>query len=72
MRVDFPARVMRVDLATGKREPWKELMPSDPAGIVRVGPALLTPDGHAYAYDYERTLSDLYVVEDMKPAPPRP
>lgn len=27
------ARIARLDLRTGRREPWKELMPADPAGV---------------------------------------
>ena len=30
---ELPARVDRLDLQTGKRTPWKQLMPSDPAGF---------------------------------------
>ena len=30
----LPARVDRVELATGRREPWKKLMPADPVGVV--------------------------------------
>ena len=34
----FPARVFRLDLATGRRELWKEFMPGDPTGITSIGP----------------------------------
>jgi len=30
---ELPALVNRVDLQTGKRSLWKQLMPSDPAGV---------------------------------------
>ena len=64
-RRDIPAKVWKLDMATGKREPWKELMPADGAGIVDIAPVIPTPDGQAYVYGYSRTLSDLYVVEGM-------
>ena len=33
------AQVDRLELATGRREPWKKLMPSDPTGVdVIIGP----------------------------------
>ena len=35
-----PLKVSRVDLATGERELVRELMPSDAAGVARVGPVL--------------------------------
>jgi serine/threonine protein kinase/Tol biopolymer transport system component len=63
---DLPARVYRLDLATGQKTLWKELMPSDPAGVSRIGPILLTRDGKSCVYGYHRILSDLYLVEGMK------
>jgi hypothetical protein len=65
-RRELPYRVFRIDLQTGKRELWKETMPEDPAGILRVRRILITPDGKAYAYGMNRILSELYLVEGMK------
>jgi serine/threonine protein kinase len=62
---DVPVRIDRVVLATGRREFWKELGPSDPSGIYRID-AHLTPDGKSYAYTYLREISYLYVVEGMR------
>ena len=63
---DLPAKVYRVDLATGARTLWKQLMPPDPAGVEFVGPVLPAPDGKAYVYGYRRLLSDLYLVEGLQ------
>ncbi len=63
---ELPARVYRLDVATGHKALWKELMPSDPAGVSRIGPILLTRDGKSCVYGYHRILSDLYLVEGMK------
>ena len=63
---ELPAKVVRLDLATGKREPWKEIMPNDPSGVVTITPILLTPDGKAYAYSYPRILSQLFLGEGLK------
>ena len=52
-------------MKSGKRNLWKQLMPSDPAGVETIGPILLTPDAKACVYGYHRTLSDLYLVEGM-------
>jgi hypothetical protein len=60
---ELPARVVRLNLATGKREPWKEILPSDPSGVVTITPILLTPDGKSYAYSYPRVLSQLFLGE---------
>jgi serine/threonine protein kinase/Tol biopolymer transport system component len=62
---DLPAKVERLNLATGQRQPWKTLMPPDVAGVTDVGPILITPDASAYVYEYGRTLSDLYLVKGI-------
>jgi tRNA A-37 threonylcarbamoyl transferase component Bud32/Tol biopolymer transport system component len=65
-RGDLPARISRLDLESGKREVWKDLLPADPAGVERISNVLVTPDGKGYAYCYARLLSDLFVVEGLK------
>ena len=63
---ELPARVFRVDVASGRKELWKTLGPSDPAGVTGLGHVILTPDGTSYIYNYRRALSDLYLVEGLK------
>jgi hypothetical protein len=65
-RGDLPARISRLDLESGRREVWKDLLPADPAGVERISNVLVTPDGKGYAYCYARLLSDLFVVEGLK------
>ncbi len=63
----IPARVFRVDVATGRREPWKELAPPEQTGLIEIGPIFLTPDGLSYVYGYGRSAtSDLYLIENLK------
>jgi eukaryotic-like serine/threonine-protein kinase len=66
----FPARISRIDLATGHREPWKDLMPHDPAGVIdvsdKVGRVLVTPDGGKYVYSYIRWLGEIELLEGLK------
>jgi DNA-binding winged helix-turn-helix (wHTH) protein/Tol biopolymer transport system component len=66
----FPARIYRLDLTTGRREMWKQLMPADTAGVIDVswltGHILLTPDGRAYVYNYLRWLNDLQLVKGVE------
>jgi len=66
MRGDYPARVSRLDVASGQREFWKELTPPDPAGISTISPPRMTPDGKSYVYSYNRILSDLFLAEGIK------
>jgi len=63
---ELPARVDRLDVQTGQRIRWKQLMPSDPAGVENIGPILLTPDAKNCVYGYHRMLADLYLVEGLK------
>jgi len=62
----IPARVFKITLATGAREPWQTFMPADPAGVYKISPLLITPDASGYAYTAMRNLSDLYAVEGLK------
>jgi len=63
---ELPARVDRLDLQTGQRTLWKQLMPSDPAGVETIGPILITPDARTCVFGYHRMLADLYLVEGLK------
>jgi serine/threonine protein kinase/Tol biopolymer transport system component len=63
---ELPARVYRVDMETGRREVWKEFMPGDPAGINAIAPFSISPDGQTIVFEYDRTLSELYLAEGMK------
>ena len=63
---ELPARVDRLDLHTGQRTLWKELMPTDPAGVENIGPILMTPDAKTCVFGYHRMLADLYLVEGLK------
>ncbi|HMK23377.1 MAG TPA: protein kinase [Terriglobales bacterium] len=63
---DVPAKVTRVDFATGRRDPWMEIMPADPAGAQSIPDVKFSADGKSYAYSVVRLLSDLYVVDGLK------
>ena len=63
---ELPAQVYRLDLKTGQRTLWKQLMPSDPAGVETIGPILMTPDAKTCVFGYHRMLADLYLVEGLK------
>ena len=62
----LPIRVARVDIATGRREPWKTIAPADTAGLKSIPSLRFSDDGKSYAYSSFRILSDLYVVDGMK------
>ena len=63
---DLPGRIYRLDLATGELKVHRELLPADPAGIWRIHPVRITPDGSSYAYTYNRRVGDLYVFDGLR------
>jgi sugar lactone lactonase YvrE len=62
-------KIYRLDLATGRQELRKELLP-DPVGFIdfetRPGGIQITPDGKSYVYTYWTALRDLFLAEDLK------
>jgi len=63
---ELPAQVNKLDLQSGQRTLWKQLVPSDPAGVETIGPIIMTPDASTCVFGYHRMLSDLYLVEGLK------
>jgi hypothetical protein len=62
----LPARVFRLDTRTHERTLWKTFAPPDSAGLRSIGLVLPTPDGRYYVYDYQRTLSELFLVAGLR------
>jgi Tol biopolymer transport system component len=58
--------VFRVDLASGRRELFKKIGPTDLAGVSLAPVGAFTPDSKYYAYSYSRTLGELYTVEGLR------
>jgi dipeptidyl aminopeptidase/acylaminoacyl peptidase/tRNA A-37 threonylcarbamoyl transferase component Bud32 len=61
----WPAQIYRVDLGTGERRLWKEINPSDPAGVL-YGNIQLARDGQHYIYRVRRVTGQLFLGEDLK------
>jgi Tol biopolymer transport system component len=62
---EAPSKGYRLEIATGRKELWRTVMPADAAGVSSLGPGP-TPDGSAYIYGYVRTLSDLFLVDGVR------
>jgi eukaryotic-like serine/threonine-protein kinase len=58
--------VFRLDLATGERQQIMQVAPQDTAGVNGLVPLRITPDGKAYAYTYNRALSNLFIADGLK------
>jgi len=64
---DYIGSVLEIlDVATGRRQRWRELMPADPAGVTDIMNVTMTPAGRHYAYTYLRSLTDLSLVEGLR------
>jgi hypothetical protein len=61
----MPARLDRVEVATGVRTAWRTLGPPDATGVGHVWTILVTPDGAGYAYTHGLFLQDLFLVEGL-------
>jgi serine/threonine protein kinase len=62
----LPTKIYRIDLESGRRELWKEIMPSDLTGLLFIQRPRLSADGKSYAYDYIRELTELFLIEEVK------
>ena len=63
---NLPVKITRIDVATGRREPFKEITPADSAGVQSIPTLRFSADGKSYAYSVGRILSDLYVVGGLR------
>jgi Tol biopolymer transport system component len=59
-------KVLKVNVVTGKMEPWRTFGSATNTGIQSVAAPHLSADGDAYAYVYDRDLSEAYVVTGLK------
>jgi eukaryotic-like serine/threonine-protein kinase len=66
LRCGLPAWIDRIEIATGTRQPWKELMPGDPTGVHGCGRVLVTPDGKSYVYTIGSSIGSLYLAEGLR------
>ncbi len=62
---EFPSKVYKAAIASGKETLVKELKPGVPAGVVLVAPVIASRDGKRFAYSYNQTLSLLYVISGL-------
>jgi hypothetical protein len=62
----IPARVERVDVATGARTFVRELAPPDRAGLTSVALEQWIDDGRGYVFRNQRTLSTLFVATGVR------
>ena len=62
----IPMQIMRVDVATGRRQPFLAVSPTDSSGIVSLSRPIFSSDEKRYVYTQVRELSVLYVASGLK------
>ncbi|MGE5277684.1 MAG: protein kinase domain-containing protein [Acidobacteriota bacterium] len=63
---DVPARIERLDLASGRRELFKTLGPADLTGALQIAPIVISDDGKSHAYTCRRQSSHLFLVSGAR------
>jgi Tol biopolymer transport system component len=63
---EAPARIFRIEVATGKRELWRTLAPADRCGVIEIDSVVMTPDARSYAFTYERLLVKVHAVDGLR------
>lgn len=66
---DFTTSVYRVDLSSGRRRMWQQIVPSNGVGLVGIeakpGGVIITPDGKVSVYTYWTTLHELLLMDHL-------
>jgi Tol biopolymer transport system component len=66
-QVEIPAKVYRVNIATGQRNFCCQFAPSDPTGMRGgVGPIIINPEKQLSAFGFSRRSSNLYLMDAPK------
>ena len=63
---EVPMTLERVDPESGRREPFLRIDPAEKAGLIGLGPIVLSADEKSYAYGFSRHTSQLYLVETAR------
>jgi hypothetical protein len=59
-------KVLRLDLATGRRVPWRELAMTGLDTRLMAIVVIPTPDGRSYVYGYHRYSADLFIADGLR------
>ena len=62
----LPCRIDLIDITTGVRTHVRDLVPNDDAGMNSRGAVRVTPDGQTMTLGFNRILSTLYWIRDLK------
>jgi eukaryotic-like serine/threonine-protein kinase len=58
-------KISRLDISTGRKEPWRELKTPDPVGV-GISKVVMTPDGQSIAYSFQRDITTLFLIGGLR------
>ena len=66
-RYDEPSvQLWKVNVQTGKLEPWQQITPPDRVGLLDLSPVRVSPDCQSYAYSPLNVLSSVYLTIGLR------
>lgn len=61
-----PAKIYRIDIATGHTKLWTEVGPTNLTGVQNILRLFYTPDERSYVYSFDRTVAQLYLADGLR------
>jgi len=61
-----PAKIYRIDVATGHIRLWTEIGPTNLTGVQNIFRLFYTPDERSYVYSFDRTVAQLYLADGLR------
>ena len=62
----FPTRIYRHEIATGRNQPWREITPADPTGLFLIGTVRIANGGDVCVYAGTRGLNELFYARGLR------
>jgi hypothetical protein len=63
---EFPNRIYRHEIATGRNQPWREIMPADPTRLFEIDIVRIAKDGATCVYSARRGLTEVFYARGLK------
>jgi Tol biopolymer transport system component len=61
-----PAKLYRVDIASGHTKPWTEIGPKNLTGVQSIFRLHYSPDEQSYVYSFDRVVAQLYLADGLR------
>jgi Tol biopolymer transport system component len=65
-RGQFPVRIYRHEIVSGRNQPWREITPADPTGLFLIGAVRVVKNGAVCVYAGTRGLNELFYARGLR------